>query len=195
VVNIGSAAPVNNGTVTSVAGKLIVNSQSSDDTVNVDDTGDTLPNSGTLTSTRLTGLGMGGDDASKGIEYHDLELLNINLGIGADTFTILTTHAGTTVLSANNGLDRIAVQSVSGPTTINGGDGSDVINVGSLATPDTNNGGNVNAISALLILNGGANTTGDGDMVNVDETGETVGNPGSHLHRIWDLGMPAALTR
>ena len=51
----------------------------------VDDTGDTTSNTGVLSSTALTGLGM-----SDGISYGTLEDLNVDLGSGSDTFTIGT---------------------------------------------------------------------------------------------------------
>ena len=51
--------------------------------MNVDDTSDTSGNTGNLTATALTGLGM-----SAGITYGTLEDLNISLGSGDDTFTV-----------------------------------------------------------------------------------------------------------
>src|SRR5205085_12506697 len=100
IVNIGSLSPAVNGTVNVVAGRLVVNGQGSSDAVNVDDSGDQLANDGTLTSTLLTGLGMGADSPAKGIQYFGVETLNITLGIAGDTFTILSTHANVTVLNA-----------------------------------------------------------------------------------------------
>ena len=52
------------------------------DTLNVDDTGDATPNSGVLTATTLTGLGMG-----VGITYGAVEVLNISLGAAATPST------------------------------------------------------------------------------------------------------------
>ncbi len=77
--------------------------------MNVDDTGSNGPEAGTLTSTTLSGLGMGG---SGGITYSGLVALNIALGSGPNTFNILSTKSGTS-------------------TTLNAGAG--VINIGSLA--------------------------------------------------------------
>ncbi len=125
VVNLGSNAPGVNGNVNSIAGELVIHGQSANDTINVDDTEDTAPNTGTLTATTLTGLGMGANDPARGLVYDGIEALNINLGSGADNFTILSTSAGATMLNTNGGSDRIAVRSISGPTTINGGEGND----------------------------------------------------------------------
>ena len=85
---------------------LVGGSSGSDrDWLTVDDTGDALDNTGVLTSSRLTGLGMGNSDqsiveSSLGIDYSEMEDLEIALGSGSDTFTINSTHnvatAGTT---------------------------------------------------------------------------------------------------
>ena len=56
--------------------------------INVDETGDSGSNTATLTATRLTGLGMAGDDATKGIEYSSVDALNVNLGSGADVVNV-----------------------------------------------------------------------------------------------------------
>ena len=204
VIDVGSLAPGSNGNVNNINGKLTIVGLSSNDTVNVDDTGDSVANTGLLTATRLTGLGMGGDDptvdpaASKGIEYSGIELLTISLGSGADRFTILSTHSNRTIVNAGSGADRVAVRSVSGPTAVNGGDGSDTFYVGSDATlgatpdADTNANGVVNGIAAELALSGGLNTSGVGDVANIDNTGD-VGRDGFlTATRIWGLNMPGS---
>src|SRR5262249_59829576 len=72
-VNVGSTAPTTGGNANAIAGLLIITGQSTSDTLNVDDSGDAAANTGLLTSTRLTGLGMAGDDAEKGIQYAGVE--------------------------------------------------------------------------------------------------------------------------
>ncbi len=69
-----------------------------------------MSENGTLTSTTLSGLDMGG----KGITYSGVSILNISLGSGADSFNILSTSSGNHI-------------------TLNAINGSDVINIGSLA--------------------------------------------------------------
>ncbi len=64
---------------------------SGSDWLYVDDTGDTTDNTGTLTSTTITGLGM-----AVGITYGTIEHLVISLGSGDDTFTIESTHGAAT---------------------------------------------------------------------------------------------------
>ncbi len=54
--------------------------------------GSPAADTGALTATRLTGLGMG----AGGVEYDGFEDLTVLLGYGADTLTLETTHAGTT---------------------------------------------------------------------------------------------------
>ena len=194
-VNVGSLAPAANGTLNSLSGKLVVNGQSSGfETLNVDDTGDTGNNVGTLTSTRLTGLGMAGNDPSKAIQYTSFSELNINLGSNADTLTVVTTHGNATNIDANNGADIINLRTVSGRTTVDGGNGSDTFNVGSLAagspgTRNNNTGGNLNSISAALTLNGN-NPTGGSDVLNVDDTADSGPNTGNLTStQITGLGM------
>jgi Ca2+-binding RTX toxin-like protein len=194
-VNVGSLAPSPYGNLNGLDGKLVVNGLGTLDTVNADDGGDRASNTGYLTSTRLTGLGMASGDPAKGIEYGGVELLNIILGLGADRFTIYGTHVGTTILNGSDGNERIAVQTIDGPTMVNAGDGSDVVNVGRLATPDSNAGGNVNSINASLTVNGQTHFTGLGDVMNVDDTGDTEPNYGALTDaRLTGLGMAVGIT-
>ncbi len=189
-VNVGSLAPAINGNVNAIAGRLVVNGQGSADTLNVDDRGDTLANTGLLTANRLTGLGMAADDASKGIEYAAVETLNIYLGSGGDNFTIQTTHAGVTVLNTFNGADRVAINATSGNTTVNAGADADTINVGSAASVTTNAGGNLNAIQGALTING---EDGSSDTINLDDTADSSPNAGTlSSNQLTGLGMIAA---
>jgi Ca2+-binding RTX toxin-like protein/Ca2+-binding EF-hand superfamily protein len=199
-VNVGSLAPSTGGNVNSLAGKLAVTGESTgNETLNVDDTGDRGPNVGTLTSTRLTGLGMAGNDSSKGIEYTGFNALNIGLGSNADTLTVESTHAGATTIDANNGDDIVNLRTISGQTTVNGSIGSDTFNVGSNAagaSGDANNntGGNVNSISAALTLNGNDPTSGS-DVLNVDDSGDMADNTGTLTStQITGLGMSGSIT-
>jgi hypothetical protein len=74
------------------------------DTLNVDDTGSTIAETGTLTATTLTGLSMG----PGGITYSGLSNLNINLGSGGATGNIFN-------IAIASG------QNLPATTTINGG--------------------------------------------------------------------------
>ncbi len=81
--NIGSHAPGTGGVLTTIAAALTIGGGGAD-TMNVDDTGATTPQSGTLTGTTLTGFGM----SSSGIAYAGLAALNLKLGSGGNTLTI-----------------------------------------------------------------------------------------------------------
>jgi hypothetical protein len=83
-INVGSLAPAVGGKVDGIQAALVVNGGGAD-TVNVDDTGSTIPKTGTLTGTTLTGLGMG----PAGITYGGIQVLNIGLGSGGNTFNIV----------------------------------------------------------------------------------------------------------
>ena len=145
VVNVSSDAPSNLGTLDLLAGHLTIDGQAGVDTVNLSDVGDTDDNTGTLTSTDLTGL----DTA--GVTYAALEFLNIGLGSGNDTFNVQSTLLGAlTTVDAGPGTDRINVSSdapanlgtvdlLAGHLVLRGGTGADVLVVSDVSdtTDDT----------------------------------------------------------
>ncbi|MCP4449989.1 MAG: hypothetical protein GY809_00890, partial [Planctomycetes bacterium] len=113
---------------------------------------------GVLTEDSLTGLGMGGDtviagrELPGGIVYYGLEVLNIDLGTGNDTFTIESTHHGVTNLRSGRGDDQVTVETISGHTTISTEDGADTISV-------QNADQLVDPINGLLTVSGGGDQT------------------------------------
>ena len=176
-----------NGTVNNIAAGLTVVGGSGLDLATVDDTFDTLANTGELTNVLLTGLGL----ASAGISYSQLEDLRIALGSGNDTFTIHSTHGETgsvrsysTSLRTNNGNDTVNIQTIDGPTTVDLGSGDNTVNVGSNAPTLT--AGVLSHIAAFLTLTAG---TGH-DKLYVDDRGTTVDRVGDvTATRITGLGM------
>jgi Ca2+-binding RTX toxin-like protein len=185
-INVGSLAPATGGNVSSIHADLTVNGDGDFDTLNLDDTGDATANSGTLTSTALTGLGL-----ATVINYSTLESLNIALGAGGNTFTIASTHTGSTTLSSGDGAtnpDTINVQTTAGTTTVNAQAGADTINVGSL-TPAPN--GTIADIDGVLVVNGG-----DGaDVLNIDDTGNSADTVGTlRATSLTGLGMDGGIT-
>lgn len=175
-VNIGSLEPQSGGLLSGIQGALTVAGDGSD-TMNVDDTGDTLAQSGVLTPTTLTGLGM----AVTGIVYYGFSSLTISLGSGANTFTIDNTNAATATTLNSSSDNTINVMSTSGTTTVNMGPGS-TINIGSLA-PAT--GGVLSTIQGALIVTGTGN-----DTMNVDNTGDTAAESGTlTATRLTGFGM------
>ncbi len=166
-VNVGSVAPGVGGTVDGIVGQLVVEADGGDnDVLNVDDTGDLTDNTGYLTSTDLTGLGMGA-----GIHYAGFEYLNIGLGAGNDTFTIADTHGGETTLHTNAGNDTVNVLATGGLTNVYADAGDDVVNVSSDAPADS---GTLDNILGLLNIDCGTgiNTLNVSDEA--DGTGDSV---------------------
>jgi Ca2+-binding RTX toxin-like protein len=183
-VNVGSTG----GTLQGIAGLLTIEGNdpaSGSDVLNVDNSGDTGARIGTLTATALTGMGMAGS-----IVYGTIETLNIELGFGADAFTIESTHSGTTRLDANAGDDTVNVRAISGGTTVDGGIDDDTVNVGSLAPAA---GGTLEGIAALLTIEGSEPASGS-DVLNVDDSGDTGANTGAlTAGTLTGLGMTGAI--
>jgi hypothetical protein len=166
--NFGSSMPTTGGTVNNIAGQVNIVGGIGLNTVNVDDTGDATSNIGTLTSTALTGLGLG-----TGINYATIETLNISLGSGGNTFTIDSTSAlAVTTLNSGSGGDIFNVRATTGTLNLNGNTGNDTFNLGSLASAI---GGTVNNIAGQVNIGGGAGS----DTVNVDDTGDATANTGT----------------
>ncbi|HEX8200302.1 MAG TPA: hypothetical protein VF590_07430, partial [Isosphaeraceae bacterium] len=97
-INVGSLAAGSGGIVDTIAGKLVVIGSGLSDTLHLDDSGDTTPNTVRLTANRITGLGLGGDDESKGVEYDNIETLDIEYGTGGSIFNVRGTTATTNII-------------------------------------------------------------------------------------------------
>ena len=155
------------GNVNAIGALLVIDGGTGTDVLDVDDSADTAGNTGNLTGTMLTGLGM-----SSGIQYEDIESLTVKLGSGDDTFNIQGTHTWATTVNAGAGEDTINVQTVSGDTTVNAGADDDVVNVGSSAPTA---GGVLDGIGARLSING----DGGADTVNLDDSADAADNLGT----------------
>ncbi|MDD4986866.1 MAG: hypothetical protein PHQ43_14045, partial [Dehalococcoidales bacterium] len=142
------------------------------DILNVFHTNSVSNDTGTLTSDRLYGLGMGpdtvigGKSLEGGITYLNIESFNLELGSGIDTFTIESTHKGSTAIKSGAGNDNIKIETIDGHTTVETGDGNDSVHVG------TN--GLIDQITGLLTLVGGAGS----DTVTIDDSSDTNDNRG-----------------
>lgn len=175
-VNIGSLAPATGGVVDQVNSPLLING-SGNDTVNLDDSGSSTNKTGLLTATTIAGLGMGSSIPMGGatpvvITYTGLAALNLVLGSGNDTFTIQSTIAGVTTLSAGPGNDTVYIMSIAGLTTVNGGIDNDTFNVGTTAPAADSV---LNQIAALLTINGDDGT----DVINADDRGHSGASVGT----------------
>ncbi len=114
VINVGSAAPNSGGTVNFISDLLDVDGEAGTDTLNVDDTAETEDDALRVTATRLTGLGM-----SDGIDYANMEFINIGSGSGNDVVDVESTAAGSLTTIATFGGD--ATVNVSSDAPINSG--------------------------------------------------------------------------
>ena len=105
-VNVGSDAPTlptvptnQVGTIDSINGLLTVNGGTGTDVLNVDDLDPAVTDkTGTLTASTLRGLAL-----EQGIDYSQLETLNIWLATGDNTFNITSTHGGSTIVNTAEG--------------------------------------------------------------------------------------------
>ncbi len=114
----GNSCPQVADTVDCIQGVLRVAGGPDYDTLTVNNTGQTAPRSGTLTGTTVTGLNMG----PEGIEYSELEAVDVQLGQAADQFQVASTAApqgnGNTTISAvrgGGGADMLTVSGGGGP--------------------------------------------------------------------------------
>jgi hypothetical protein len=154
-VLVTSTAPGAEGTLDGVAAELTVNGDAGTDTLTVDDQGNRSGATGTLSATRLSGLGMAG-----GITYATLETLDIALGDFGNVFAIDSTADGThTLLETGVDVDYVTVGAVNGLTDIDTEAGADVVRIIPSADGpvdsivDTADGGS--AINGLLRVDGG----------------------------------------
>ncbi|HEX7167002.1 MAG TPA: Calx-beta domain-containing protein [Acidimicrobiales bacterium] len=145
------------------------------DTLNVFNQDSVSDDSGVLTSDRLTGLGMapdqftGGRFLLGGIEYGDLEALNIHLGRGSDDLLVKTTHSGTTVVTGGAGNDDFDVRTIDGHTNIQGDAGNDLFRIGTTVPVF---GGVLDDLDAVLVIDGGVGS----DTAHVDDSGDPATN-------------------
>src|SRR5207253_2136462 len=125
-----------------------VDESKSIDTATIFNDGASVPaqTDGYLTSTMLTGIGMG-----TGIAYGHLENLDVKLGQHNDVFTVQSTAKGTA-------------------TKIEGNGGADLVNVGSSAA---NNNGNLDNIQGPLTIIGGVYPDPSFDQIYVNDHGKS----------------------
>ncbi len=137
---------LDNGLLSGIQSPLIIAGQGTDQ-LYLDDSGSTALISGTLSSTAVTGLGMG----ASGVQYAGASQLQVNLGAGnsgANNFNVVSTNGATA-------------------TTVRRPASSNATNfyLGSKA-PGT--GGFVDNLQGALVIDGGGS-----DVLNVDDTGAT----------------------
>ncbi|MCY7332058.1 MAG: hypothetical protein LH649_05235 [Pseudanabaena sp. CAN_BIN31] len=119
VVNVGSNQPSGGGTLSQIQNTLTLDADANYDILNIDDSGNTIGVTGTVTAYDISGFGMIGS-----INYANFENLNLQLGSGNDNVTVNNTQPGTTI-SGNGGDDVFTVYNVGGAITIDVGSGTD----------------------------------------------------------------------
>ncbi|MDB5291836.1 MAG: hypothetical protein JWL69_3077, partial [Phycisphaerales bacterium] len=146
---VGSGAP-NPGGVLSGIGSLLSITGNSGDSLSLYDSGDGTARTATVTSSAVTGLGMGA-----GVNYSGVGTLGITLGNVADTVNIKSTSAATTVTTGGGASTIIvgslapslggALSGVNGALTI-AGNNSDLLTV-----DDSGGNGNTGTLSASAV--------------------------------------------
>ena len=165
-VVVGSTDPNPGAVLDNIQGALSITGAGAATTLSLDDTGSTLAKTGTLTATTITGLAMG----PSGVTYHAIGTVNVDLGSGANNFTIGATNSSTTTnVNGGSAPETFYVQSTSGPTNVNTGAGTNTVNVGSNDALGTSE---PVATSILDLIQGALTVTGNGtDTLNLDDQG------------------------
>src|SRR5262249_30475031 len=153
-VTIGSLAPLLGGTLANIAGPVNVDNSSGGTTLRMDDSGDTVSKTATLTDGLLTGL------APAAISWiptastpGGVNFLDVLGGIGGTTFNAPNTSNldfGTRI-QTGTGNDTMNVQATTGVFSVFNNAGSDTVTIGSLA-PSI--GGTLASMNAYVDING-----------------------------------------
>jgi len=194
LIHVGSAS----GGLNAVVGAVIVDGGAGNNTLTVDDSGDGTDNDGTLTDSRISGLGL-----ASGISYGAIETVELRLGSGSDTFTVASSITGTTTVTAGLGADAIEIQGSRGMLMVRGDGGQDALTLRGNAGAVTLAGGadddliHVGSASGELSAVVGAVTVDGGsgeDTLTVDDSGDAADNVGSITDStISGLGMGSGI--
>ncbi|HPM80080.1 MAG TPA: hypothetical protein PLF81_05245, partial [Candidatus Anammoximicrobium sp.] len=178
MVAIGSNPPASwdpqntGGVLDHIHALLTIKGGDHQDTLSVDNSGDTETNIGRLTNSTIENIS-GIFGAGGGFSYGYFEFLNIDLGSGGDNFTVEGTHAGTTTLAVHAGADTVNIQATQGSLLVDTGGETCVngISVGSLAPLS---GGRLDTIQGQLTVAGNGH-----DTLKVDDTGSLAPKTGA----------------
>lgn len=155
------------------------------DTITLDDTGSSADKTVTLSGTAVTATG------SATITYAGdtgLATLNLNLGSGISSLTILTTRAGaTTNVTTGSASDVVSVTTTGGTTKINTGGGDDSVTVRATGAATTiNTGAGTNTVlvgsttNTLDGIQGAMTVVGSGsDAFTLNDSGSPLGRTGN----------------
>ena len=172
-VTIGSNAPWLGGTLANITGSVNVSNTFGQTTLVVDDSGDTLSKTATLTTLAdgvLTGLAPAAIYwAPTPLAVGGVNFLDILGGSGGNTFNVVNTtnlDYGTRV-QTGAGNDQVNVQATSGVLSVYNHGGSDTVTIGSLAPAL---GGTLANINAYVVVGGPGPVA-----VTVDDSGDATG--------------------
>ena len=187
---VSSNAP-DAGTLDGIQGALTVLGGDGSDDLQVDSSAAVADLTGTVTSTRIEGLGM-----SLGLSYGAFESLGVTLGTGDDEISVTGTHPGTTLLQTRGGDDSVLVTAVDGALTVDTGEGDDAVEVRVTLEATSGDegeeepGAQPSPIAGPLTVEGGSGND-DLDVVShsvVDETGTLTAST------VTGLGMGTGIT-
>ncbi|MBK8017279.1 MAG: hypothetical protein IPK20_11560 [Betaproteobacteria bacterium] len=202
-IRIGSLAQTasnTGGVLDYVAGAITVEGGSGIDTLDLDDTGDTRDNTGTVSATAVTGFGM-----TASVGYAGIDDLRLSLGSGADIVTVTGTASGSaTTILLGSGADTVNVgdataglNAIFGVLTVDGQGDSDTLSISDAGTlPATANAGRLETGRLLGFGMGSASqTTIDPDLGlrwgAVEQIGVTLG---SGIDTLTVLGIDTSTT-
>jgi hypothetical protein len=132
VVYVGNNAPATPSSTGTIAATLTVVGGGGT-ALDLDDTGDNVSKTATITATAVTGISGGA-----GIAYSGLSVLNLTMGTGGNTVDVNgTAVSATTSINTGAGNDVTNITATSGITDINDGLGTNTVNVGSNAPSNT----------------------------------------------------------
>ena len=171
LIQLGSTAGLADG----LQGSITLEGGDGQDRLIFNDSGDTQANSGTLSDSSVTGLGITGS-----VNYGSVETVDLALGSAADQLTITGTAQIVTRVDLGDGEDTVELQASQGVLSLQGNAGSDQINV--------------RGTSGIVIIDGGS----DGDTIHIGASDDTldamtgfvsiVGSDGDDLLEVVDTG-------
>lgn len=193
-VNVSSSTHTLDG----IQGALSVTGNGTD-TLTIDDTGSSADKA---TSVSGTAISVAGSATITYLNDTGLASLNLNLGSGISSLTILTTPTtATTNITTGSAADQVTIQSTGGVTNLNtaGGDDSITVRATAAATSiNTGSGNNTILVAAtnntLDGIQGALTITGSGtDHLTLNDSGSIVARTGTvNTTSITGFGMTSA---
>ncbi|MBT5600501.1 MAG: hypothetical protein HOJ62_17925, partial [Planctomycetaceae bacterium] len=151
-INVGA----NTATVNDINNTLTIDAGSgTSDYLHVSDINDPTDNVVEITTTRVSGLGMGSGDqtaltTTKGVHFTQFETLEVNTGSGSDDITVNGPQADHSILHSSGGIDNIYIESTHGTLEVESGTASDTIVITGPLGGDTTVRGNAGDDHVLI---------------------------------------------